>query len=164
MKKNFNLTLPWMYFNGIKSGDITVLFFDRYPFEGDIEKFDLITFSDFNTKIKMYFKDSKILAFKNVTEDLAKKAGFANKDLLAAHLIDRFNITSYTLVGKPTICDELFYMLVLTDDPNLTASDGEVTLKFNVVPGTMAVSTDSSKETEKGYYLNNLTLNDEYIS
>ena len=55
-------------------------------------------------------------------------------------------------------------MLVLTDDPNLTASDGEVTLKFNVVPGTMAVSTDSSKETEKGYYLNNLTLNDEYIS
>lgn len=160
--KEFNLTLPWMYFSGLKNGDIKILFFEKLPFKEDLKKGDLIIFNDFDLKLKMYFDYSKILSFKDVTNDMAKKAGFANRELLCDHLMNRFDITSYSFLSNSKIDKELFYMLVLTDDP--VFSDGEVEVKMNVVPGSMISTTDYTAKCKKDCWLNNLTLNDEYVS
>lgn len=161
MKEN-SLTLPWMYFSGLKRGEIRILFFDKFPFKEDVKKGDLITFVNFNSKIKMYFNYSEILPFKDVTDDIAKKAGFINRDLLAEHLIKRFNIESYSFIGEPAIDDELFYMLVLVDDP--VFNDGEVEVKMNTLPGSMIKTSDYTSKCKSKCWLNNLTLNDKYIS
>ena len=155
--KDITLTLPWMYFTGIQNGDISIIFFDKVPFSEEVSKGDLITFHGFREKIKTYFDSCKIISFKEVTDDIAKKAGFANRDLLADHLMQRLNIEAYSILSHKKIDDVLLYMLIITDDP--TFSDGEVEVKMDVLPKSMIRATDYTSKCNQKCWLNNLTLN-----
>lgn len=158
--KDITLSLPWMYFTGIQNGDISIIFFDKVPFSKEVSRGDLITFHGFQKKIKTYFDSCKIISFREVTDDIAKKAGFANRDLLADHLIQRLNIEAHNILSHQKIDDVLLYMLIITDDP--TFSDGEVDMQMDVLPESMISTTDYSKKCGTKCWTNNLTLNDKY--
>ena len=96
MKINKVLKIPYIYFSGVKNGDITVLFFEKAQLDG-VKKGDLIEVSNINEKIKMYFDSARLMIFKDVDDELAKEAGFATRDLLANHLYERFNSTAFLL-------------------------------------------------------------------
>lgn len=133
MMKEYNLSIPWMYFTGIEAGEITVLFFDKIPFSLDkIKSGDLLKISIFDSCQKMYFDHSEIIPFKEVDNDLAKKAGFATKELLSSHLMERFDMLKYSLSKESKIDNELFYVIYLVNDPEeITFSDGECSCKVD---------------------------------
>lgn len=144
--KEFTETLPWVYFKGIQDGKITVLFFEKMKMDGAAFG-DLINFVHLGAKVKMYFDHGEIISFRDVTDEIAQKAGFANRELLSEHLMNRFNIESFDFSIESKIDDELFYMVFIVDDP-----DDAIT------------TPRCSNRMKKGCFKNwgNLTLNDEY--
>lgn len=143
--KRLSLTIPWMYFTGIQSGDISVLFFDKVRIP-DAKKGDLISLYH-NESVKKYFISGKPIAFKEVTNDIAKSAGFASRELLANHLMERYNIPQYNIfTSKSQIDDEIFYMIEIADDPVNTYYDGEVDVKMDIIPGTMVSANINNTE------------------
>lgn len=103
--------LTWELFRGIKEGKITSLIFDEDEFQ-DIEEGELITFVSFDEKIKMYYISSKIVPFKNITDEDAIACGFKNRDLLAHYLINKYNFSSFFLGNYPNEFDKKLFCLV----------------------------------------------------
>lgn len=130
--KEYRLSVPWMYFTGIERGKITALFFDKVPYSLDgIKTGDLVKINLQDSCQKMYFERSNIISFNQVDDDLVKRAGFATKELLSYHLMDRFNIANFGTSKHSKINNELFYVIYLIDDPEkITFNDGECCCTF----------------------------------
>ena len=140
-----------MYLKGIKDGKITVLFFKQKKFN-DINPGDLIKIHSSYDQAKAYFVKDKIISFDLITDEIAQKAGFINVDLLAYHLINEMSIDTLIYTDlKDYIKNELFYMLVISDDPT---SDDSICV--DVENNT----SDTPKCCRKGskYHINNLTF------
>ena len=145
--KEFNLSIPWMYFTGIEQGEISVLFFEKLPYGfEEVEKGDLIKIETYGNVQKMYFDHSLILPFKDIDDSIARKAGFATRELLSAHLASRFDIKKYEFTTTSKIDRELFYVVFLTDDPEkVSFSDGECSCKFDKYKNIKYTTIDNKK-------------------
>lgn len=163
------LNVEWMYFNGIRDGKITAVFFDTEKLP-DLKKGDLFEISFYKHTLKMYFNYSKKISFRQVSEDLAKKAGFETRELLCDHLINKYNISSFPLFNTESLIDdELFYVIVFTDDPEkITYGDGEREYKPKFIDSIKSITMDSDSCSPKvklyensPYYINEM-YNPEY--
>lgn len=128
------LVVNEMYFNGIKNGKITAIFFDHKVLDV-LKKGDLFEiYNSSEERLKMYLNEVKILSFGEVTDKLVQKAGFATKELLAYHLCQRYNITAFPLFGGvgSTINEELFCVVTFSEDiGDIYVDDGEVKKYLN---------------------------------
>ena len=123
--------LPWELFRGVKEGKITSLIFDEDEFQ-NIEEGELITFESFEDKIRMYFVSSKIVPFKNITDEDAEKCGFRNRDLLAHYLMNRYNTSSFFVGNYPNKFDKkLFCLIQIKEDFVNSYSTDNNTITFS---------------------------------
>ena len=115
--KGFTKVLSWELFRGIKEGKITSLIFDEEIFQG-IKRNELVEFVSTNQKIKMYFISSRIVSFKDITDEDAKKCGFINRDLLAYYLIEKYGINLFFVGDYPELFNnKLFYIININESP-----------------------------------------------
>lgn len=126
------LSINWAYFTGIRDGKITALFFDCEK-NYNLRKGDLFKiFYNKDNEVKMYFDSAKAMSFREVDDKLAKKAGFATKELLSNHLIKEYNLSDFHFGVEDHLRDKLFYVITFVDDPSkLLYDNGEN--KFNLV-------------------------------
>lgn len=112
------LSINWMYFTGIRDGKITALFFDCEK-NYNLRKGDLFRiFYNKDHEVKMYFDSAKVISFREVDDRLAKKAGFATKELLSSHLIKEYNLSDFHFGVEDHLRDKLFYVITFVDDPS----------------------------------------------
>lgn len=104
-----------MYFEGIKNGKITALIFDEEVFP-EAKRGDILELFNTLNSIKMYFVNSKICSFKDITTNDAKWLGFATKDLLAAHLIHKYHYDIPLVNYKKRLSGKLFYIVYIIED------------------------------------------------
>jgi len=134
------LSVPWMFITGLMKGKISILFYETEELHG-AKKGDLVElYWDDANSIKLYLKEAKPIVFRDVTDKIAKKSGFATKELLSYYLMQKYNITSYRMTPEAHIPDRLFYMIEFIDDPeNIEYSDGETIRNTTKVPNVNTV-------------------------
>lgn len=129
-----SLNVDWMYFNAIRDGKIHALFFPNEVLSG-LKKGEIFKIDCGRSTIKVYFKEVKMISFRNVTDKMVNEAGFKSKELLAYHLQQKYDIPNFTWI-TPNVSKafeaELFFYIAFEDDPSkIFVSDGEVDYKLN---------------------------------
>ena len=119
--EDFKLILPWEFFRGVRNGKITALIYDHDILQG-IKRGEIIEICCSQDKVKMYFISSKIVPFKNITDEDAKECGFLNRDLLARYLMDKYNIDIFFTGNYPDSFDKYLFCLIYINESPLELS------------------------------------------
>ena len=110
-----NISIKHKYFEPIRNGIINLLIFKTKVLDKESPG-DYILAAKGNYDIKAKISRTYIKAFRDITNEEAKRAGFLNKDFLKEELIKEYDLnTVFSLASGHCIDEELFFLVELNN-------------------------------------------------
>ena len=143
--KEHNISIDKKYFEPVREGKITLLFFNRKIIHNE-EPGDCLIASRGSYDVKGTIKRTYMKSFHDITNEEAQKGGFLNKDFLKDNLIKEFDLDPiFDIEVLSKIDDEIFFIIEL-----------ENMKKDEYINNTFNVDLYTKEYDIEDYYLKNI--------